>query len=150
MPAGRDAVVSAAIPDEFKFADPKGVDPFMKLTGPDTGVAPVVLTVATRVNGSPTTTGLGVAAKLMVVVVAVEALTVTETAGDVLVTKVELPTYCATKLYVPAGREAVDSVATPEAFKLADPNIVDPFMKCTVPEAGVVPEIFTVATRLIA
>ena len=86
MPAGRDAVVSVATPDEFKFADPNGVDPFMKLTGPDTGVVPVVVTVATKVSAAPATTGFGVAARLMVVVAA-EALTVTGTAGDVLAGK---------------------------------------------------------------
>jgi hypothetical protein len=69
----------------------------MKLTGPDTAVVPVELTVATRVSASPTTTGFGVATRF-IVVVAVEALTVTETAGDVLATKLEFPAYCATRL----------------------------------------------------
>jgi len=85
------------MPEEFKFADPNGVDPFMKLTEPVAAVAPVVLTVATKVNAAPTTTGFGVAAKLMVAAAA-EVLTVTETAGDVLGTKLELPPYCATRL----------------------------------------------------
>jgi len=42
----------------------------------------------------------------------------------------------------------VDNVATPKAFKVAEPNSVEPFIKRTVPEAGVVPVTFTVATML--
>lgn len=80
------------MPDEFKFPDPRGVDPFMKLTGPDTGATPVVVTVATKVKASPATTGLGVAARLMAVV-AVGASTVIATGSDVLVTKLEFPPY---------------------------------------------------------
>jgi hypothetical protein len=79
-----------ATPDAFKLADPRTVDPFMKLTVPAAGVDPVVVTVATRFSASPATTGFGVAARLMVVV-AVEALTVTEAAGDVPATKLAFP-----------------------------------------------------------
>ena len=42
---------------------------------------------------------------------------------------------------------AVESVATPEPFKLADPRRTEPFMKRMVPEAGVVPVTLTVAMR---
>ena len=78
----------------------------------------------------------------------VEAATVTELAADVLARKLEFPTYRAVRLYVPAGRDPMDSVATPEAFTLPDPSTVDPFMKLTVPESDAVPLALTVATRL--
>ena len=44
----------------------------------------------------------------------------------------------------------MDNVATPEAFKLADPITVDPFRKLTVPEVGLAPPVLNVATRLSA
>ncbi len=51
-----------------------------------------MVTVATKVRAWPATTGFGVATRL-IDVVAVEAFTVTETAWDVLATKLELPWY---------------------------------------------------------
>ena len=57
----------------------------------------MTLTVATKFSDWPATTEFGVATRL-VALVAVEALTVTETAGDVLATKLEFPAYCATRL----------------------------------------------------
>ncbi len=64
----------------------------MNLTVPEGEVGPLALTVATRFRAWPTTTGFGVATRL-IDVVAVEAFTVTETAWDVLATKLELPWY---------------------------------------------------------
>jgi len=82
------------------------------------------------------------------VVGAVETVTVTEAAADVLERKLEFPIYRAVRPYVPAGRDATDSVATPEAFTLPDPSTVDPYMKLTVPDIDAVPLALTVATRL--
>ena len=90
---------------------------------------------------------MGDATRLVLVVAAVEAVTVTEATADLLAPKLEFPTYWADRLYVPAGRDAVDSVATPEAFTLADPSTVDPFMKLTVPDSDAVTPPLTVATR---
>jgi len=146
VPAGRDAMDSVAMPEEFTLADPSTVEPFMKLTVPDSDAVPLALTVATRFRVCPTVTGFGDATRL-VIVVAVEAVTVTEAAADVLVRKFEFPIYRAVRLYVPAGRDAVDSVATPEEFTLPDPNTVEPFMKLTVPDSDAVPLTLTVATR---
>ena len=91
-------------------------------------------------------TGFGDAARL-VIVAAVEAVTVSEAAADVLARKLEFPIYRAVRLYVPAGRDAMDSVAMPEELTLADPSTVDPFMKLTVPDSDAVPLALTVATR---
>jgi hypothetical protein len=41
----------------------------------------------------------------------------------------------------------VDSVATPEEFRVAVPSTVEPLMKLTVPDSEVVPLALTVATR---
>jgi hypothetical protein len=137
---------SVATPEEFTLADPSTVDPFMKLTVPDSDAVPLALTVATMFRVWPAVTGLGDATRLVVVVVAVEAVTVTEAAADVLDPKLEFPTYRAVRLYVPAGRDAMDSVATPEEFTLPNPSTVDPFMKLTVPDSDAVPLALTVAT----
>jgi hypothetical protein len=76
---------------------------------------------------------------------AVAALTVTEAAADVLAGKLAVPVYWAARLYVPTARDVVDSVATPEEFRVAVPSTVEPFMKLTVPVGEVVP--LTVAVR---
>jgi hypothetical protein len=146
VPAGRDAMVSVATPEVFTLPDPSTVDPFMKLTVPDSEAVPLALTVATRLRFCPTVTGFGDATRL-VIVAAVDVVTVTEAAADVLARKLELPIYRAVRLYVPAGRDAIDSVATPEEFTLPDPSTVDPFMKLTVPDSEPVPLVLTVATR---
>jgi len=39
---------SVATPEAFTLPDPSTVEPFMKLTVPDSEVVPLVLTVATR------------------------------------------------------------------------------------------------------
>ena len=88
---------SVATPEEFTLADPSTVDPFMKLTVPDSEAVPLAFTVATRLSACPTVTGFGDAIRL-VVVVAVDAVTVTELAGDVLAGKLEFPTYRAVRL----------------------------------------------------
>jgi hypothetical protein len=147
VPAGRDAMDSVATREEFTLPDPSIVDPFIKLTVPDIEAVPLALTVATRLRFCPTVTGFGDATRL-VVVAAVEVVTVTELAADVLDPKLEFPTYRAVRLYVPAGRDAVDSDATPEELTLAVPRTVDPFMKLTVPDNEAVPLALTVATRL--
>ena len=92
-------------------------------------------------------TGFGVATRL-VLVAAVAAFTVTESAAEVLERKLALPEYAAVRLYVPAARDVVDSVATPEAFNVAVPRTVDPFRKLTVPDGVVVP--VTVAVKASA
>jgi hypothetical protein len=69
----------------------------MKLTVPDNEAVPLALTVATRFRACPTVTEFGNATRL-VVVVAVEAVTVTELAGDVLARKLVFPTYRAVRL----------------------------------------------------
>jgi hypothetical protein len=51
-------------------------------------------------------------------------------------------------LYVPAARDVVESVATPEEFSVAVPSTIEPFRKLTEPTGTVVPE--TVAVRLKA
>ena len=147
VPAGRDEIDSVATPEAFTLPDPNNADPFMKFTAPDSEAVPVVLTVATRFRVCPTGTRFGDAIRLVVVVAAVEAVTVTEVAGDVLARKLEFPIYRAVRLYVPAGRDEIDSVATPEAFTLPDPSMVDPFMKLIVPDSETAPLLLTVATR---
>ena len=92
---------------------------------------------------------MGVATRLRVVVEAA-AVTVTGAVADTLGPKLEVPTYRAVKLYVPAGRDVIDSAATPEEFTLPDPSTVEPFMKLTVPVGEAVPVALTVATRLRA
>jgi hypothetical protein len=69
----------------------------MKLTVPDGAVVALALTVAVRSSAWPAVTGFGDATRVMVVV-AVEAVTVTEAAGDVLATKLALPRYWAVRL----------------------------------------------------
>jgi hypothetical protein len=49
---------------------------------------------------------------------------------------------------VPAVKDDVDSVATPEELTVADPSCVEPFIKFTVPVGAVVPEPFTVAVNV--
>jgi hypothetical protein len=49
---------------------------------------------------------------------------------------------------VPAARDVVENVATPEEFRVAVPSKVEPFMKLTVPVGTVVP--LTDAVRLSA
>jgi len=74
---------SVATPEEFTLADPSTVDPFMKLTVPDSDAVPLALTVATMLRVCPTVTGFGDATRL-VIVAAVAAVTVSEAAADVL------------------------------------------------------------------
>ena len=149
VPTGRDVTESVATPEEFTLPDPSTVDPFMKLTVPDSDELPLALTVATRLRADPATTELGDATRL-VVVVTLAAVTVTEAAAEVLEPKLEFPTYREVRLYVPAGRDVTDSVATPEEFTLPDPSTVDPFMKLTAPVGDALPLALTVATRLSA
>jgi hypothetical protein len=139
-------VGSVATPEEFTLAVPITVDPFMKLTVPDNEDVPLALTVATRFSVWPAVTEFGDATSF-VAVVAIEPATVTEAAADVLVRKLAFPTYRAVRLWVPAGRDAMGSVATPEEFTLAVPSTVDPFMKLTAPDREAVPLALTVATR---
>ena len=61
-----------------------------------------------------------------------------------------MPAYCAVRLYVPAARAEVDNVATPEAFKVPVPSVVEPFRKVTVPAAIVLPLPFTDAVKVKA
>jgi hypothetical protein len=67
----------------------------------------------------------------------------------VLAREVALPAYLAVRLYVPAARDAVESVATPEEVRLPVPSNVEPFMKLTVPVGEIVLP-FTVAVRASA
>jgi hypothetical protein len=85
-----------ATPEAFTLPDPSNVDPFMKLTVPESDAVPLLLTVATRFSACPVVTGFGDATRL-VVVAAVEAVTVTELAGEVLVRKFEFPIYFAVR-----------------------------------------------------
>ncbi len=64
-----------------------------------------------------------------------------------LVREFSLPSYLAVKRYVPAASDSVDSVATPEEFKLLVPSTVESFMKLTVPVGEMVLP-FTVAVRV--
>ena len=88
-------------------------------------------------------------ATMLIVVVAVDvgALTVTETAGDVLATKLGVPMYLAVRLYVPAGSDVSESVATPEEFRVPVPSTTEPFMKLITPVGEVVALVLTVAVR---
>jgi hypothetical protein len=75
-------------------------------------------------------------------------LTVTETAADVLPGEFPWPEYAAVKLYVPAARDVMESVATPEEFSVAVPSTVEPFMKVTVPFDAVALLPLTVAVKV--
>jgi hypothetical protein len=90
------------------------------------------------------------AAARAVVVDCAAAVTVTETADEVLVREAAEPVYKAVKLYVPAARDAVDSVATPEGFRAAVPRTVLPFRKVTAPVGMAAPFACTVAVRVNA
>ena len=59
---------SVATPEEFTLPDPNTVDPFMKLTVPDSDAVPLALTVATRFRVCPAVTGFGDATRLVAVV----------------------------------------------------------------------------------
>jgi len=59
---------SVATPEEFTLPDPNTVDPFMKLTVPDSEAVPLALTVATRFRVCPAVTGFGDATRLVAVV----------------------------------------------------------------------------------
>jgi hypothetical protein len=80
-------------------------------------------------------------------IVGASASTVTETAGDVLARKLELPENRAVRSCCPTGSDVEDSFATPEDFNVAVPRTVDPFRKVTVPVGMVAPSVFTVAVR---
>jgi hypothetical protein len=132
-----------ATPEELRVPVPSNVEPFMKLTVP---VGEIVLpfTVAVRASARPAATGFGVAARLVVVD---SAFTVTETADEVLVREFPSPPYLAVRLYVPGARDAVESVATPEEFKLLVPSSVEPFRKVTVPVGDTESFAATLAVR---
>ncbi len=49
------------------------------------------------------------------------------------------------RLYVPAAKDLVESVATPDPFNVAVPNVVEPFMNRTIPVGKIPPFPFTVA-----
>jgi hypothetical protein len=108
-------------------------------------VIPLPLTVADRVRVWPALAGFEAATRAVVVDCAA-AVTLTETAGEVLARQVAAPVYWAVKLYVPAAKDAFENVATPERFRVPVPSSVEPFMKLTVP-VGEVVQPFTVAVR---
>jgi hypothetical protein len=85
----------------------------------------VPLTAAVRVNPWPAVTGFGDATRPVDVDVTVP-FTVTDAAAEVLVRKVALPMYSAVRLYVPAAKDEVESVATPEELTVAEPSDVTP------------------------
>jgi hypothetical protein len=91
VPTASDVIDSVATPEEFRPAVPITVEPFMKLTVPTGEVPPLSVTVAVRISAWPSVTGFGDATRL-IDVVAVEAVTVTEVAADVLAAKLEVPT----------------------------------------------------------
>jgi hypothetical protein len=66
----------------------------------------------------------------------------------VLLRELELPAYCAVRLYFPAARADVDNVATPEEFRVPVPRTVEPFRKLTVPAGVVVPLPLTDAVKV--
>jgi hypothetical protein len=53
-------------------------------------------------------------------------------------------------LYLPAARDEVDSVATPEEFRDPVPNTAEPFMNLTGPVNNALSPPFTVAVRVSA
>ena len=59
---------SVATPEAFTLPDPSTVDPFMKLTVPDSDAVPLALTVATMFRVCPAATGFGDATKVVSVV----------------------------------------------------------------------------------
>jgi hypothetical protein len=67
-----------------------------------------------------------------------------------LETELAFPAYAAMRVYFPEARVAVESVATPEAFSVAVPSSVAPFMKMTVPAGVTVLAPFTVAVKVNA
>lgn len=138
---------SVATPDELKVAAPSCVEPFRKLTVPVGVVEPEPFTVAVSVSVWPVLIEFAEATKA-VVVDCVAAFTVTETEVDELASDAAFPAYCAVRLYVPAAKVEVDSVAAPEELTVADPSCVEPLMKLTVPVGVVEPEPFTVAVKV--
>jgi hypothetical protein len=66
----------------------------------------------------------------------------------VLAREIALPAYCAVRLWDPSARVVVDSVATPEEFRVAVPSTVEPFRKLTVPAGTVVSLPLTVAVKV--
>jgi hypothetical protein len=82
--------------------------------------------VAVKVTVAPEADGFGEAVSVVVVVVLVRAVIVSVTALDVEVAKPALPEYTAVRLSAPAGRAAVENVATPEEFTLPLPRSVPP------------------------
>ncbi len=66
-----------------------------------------------------------------------------------LAREAELPSYLAVRRYVPAARDEVEMVATPEELRLSVPSNVEPSMKLTLPVGEFVLP-FTVAVRVSA
>jgi hypothetical protein len=82
-----------------------------------------VVTVAVSVTLAPEVIEVGDAVNAVVVAT---ALTVTVTALELEAASVVVPPYFATKELLPAGREVVVKVATPELFSVAVPREVEP------------------------
>ena len=149
FPTVNEFTDSVATPDAFKFAVPRTVFPFRKLTEPAGLADPVDCTVAVRRSASPAVTEFEEAARLVLVGTAFPA-TVICTAGEMLVSELPSPIYWAVRLFVPAGRNKVESVATPEAFNAPVPSSVAPSMKLTEPVGVAAPPPFTVAMSVSA
>ena len=149
VPVAREVVDSVATPEELRVPVPSSVEPLRKLTVPVGGALPLPVTVAFKVNAAPEVIELSYATRLVVVDcgVPVAATTVTDTTAEVLDWKLVLPVYWAVRLLVPAARDDVDSVATPDEFRVAVPSNVEPFRKLTEPPGTVLSLPSTVAVR---
>jgi hypothetical protein len=55
--------------------------------------------------------------------------------------------YWAVRLFAPLAREVVESVATPDEFRVAVPSSAEPFRNLTEPPGTVLPLPSTVAVR---
>jgi hypothetical protein len=154
MPTGSVVIERVAIPLPFKVPVPRAVVPFRKVTVPvGTVVFPAgPATDAVKVTLVPKVIEVADAASLVVeaVGVIVAATTVTVTAGEEEVAKLESPAYEAVMECVPTAKVVMARVATPDPFNVPVPRDVVPSRNVTVPVGTVVSPLgpTTVAVRV--
>jgi hypothetical protein len=104
--------------------------PCLKVTVPVAAPPYCPVTVATKVTVCPGVEGLG----LEVSAVVVPALpTDCNTGEETLAAKIPVPAYSAVALCTPADNAVVVKVTCPEPFNIADPKVIAPSLKVTVP-----------------
>jgi len=124
---------------------PSVVDPSLNVTVPLDDPPKAGVMAAVKVTACPCVEGFSEEASFVVVLA---FLTVSVSAGEVLVRRLVLPEYTAVMEWLPTVNVLTLRVATPLLFNVADPNPVVPFLKVTLPVGTPVVLHFTVAVSV--